>query len=168
MEKLDKNSSFLWAFYYFLKQNYPECRNKIHNMFMDWKETETVLEEETIICFFVIPFKNAFNGFWAFIRDEITQIKTVEGMDDFCKLMGDFYSSDSNDDMLGCLQKFIQKYPGYRLPNEWLGYLHYSMSMWNNAIACLERVDCPLFFYEDEIYWMLAWAYGLPGSRISA
>ncbi|MCM1056687.1 MAG: endonuclease NucS [Firmicutes bacterium] len=160
VEKLDESADFLWAFYYFLKREYAECRRKIHDMFMVWKEAETVLGEADIVYAFVIPFKNAFDGFWPFIGDEIKQVETKEGIADFCELMDDFYSSDNDEDMLSCLQHFLQIYPAYRLTNEWIGHIYYAMSMWNNAIAYLERVDHPLFFYEDEIYWMLAWAYG--------
>lgn len=159
-EKFDKFNHFLWAFYYFLKKNYPECRKEIHNLFLEYGKMDMVLGEANIVYIYVIPFKNAFDGFWPFITDEVQKIKTEDGISDFCKLIGDFYSCNNNDEMLECLQNFMQKYPSYHLPNEWMGYVYYNMSMWNNAIAYLERVYNPFFFYKDEIYWMLAWAYG--------
>lgn len=129
-------------------------------MFVVWKEEGVVLGEEDITYAFVIPFKDAFDGFWSFIEDEVKQIKTEDGIADFCKLASDFYSCNNDDDMLKCLQNFMQKYPSYHLPNEWIGYVYYSISMWNNAIAYFERVDNAFFFDKDEIYWMSAWAYG--------
>ena len=129
-------------------------------MFMAWNEEGIVLGEADITYAFVIPFKNAFDGFWSFIAEEVKQVKTEDGIIDFCNLIGDFYFSNSDDDMMICLQAFIQKHSEYHLPNEWIGYAYYRMSMWNNAIAYFERVDNAFFFYKDEIYWMLAWAYG--------
>ena len=32
--------------------------------------------------------------------------------------------------------------------------------MWNNAIAYFERIETPVFFYQDSIYWLTAWSYG--------
>ena len=41
-----------------------------------------------------------------------------------------------------------------------LGYTYYNMSMWNNAIACFEKVEQEYYFFMSDIYWMLAWSSG--------
>ncbi len=51
----------------------------------------------------------------------------------------------------------MQKYPDYKTPNEMIGYTYYSMSMWNNAIACFEKVEEQYYSLMPDIYWMLAW-----------
>lgn len=35
-----------------------------------------------------------------------------------------------------------------------LGYSYYNMSMWNNAIACFEKVEQGYYFYMSDIHWM--------------
>lgn len=160
VEKLEKNNFFYWALYYFFKKDYSKCKENIHGLFVEWKNSGCVLSERDIVFYFVLPFKNAFDAFWAIIDDELMWIQAEEGVRELCKLADKYYSCNRSDQVLEYLQNFIQKYPEYELPIEWLGHTYYAMSMWNNAIACFERIDEPLFFWVDEIYWMLAWSYG--------
>lgn len=160
VERLDKNQFFYWAFYYFLKKDYSKCKTIIQDLFARWENDGCILTEEVFVLYFALPYKNAFDGFWTFVGDELKQVKAEEGMDEFCRLVGQYYASDNREQALECLQSFMQKYPEYKLPIEWSGYTYYTMSMWNNAIACFERIDEPLFFWKDEIDWMLAWSFG--------
>ena len=70
------------------------------------------------------------------------------------------YALEEYDKAVSLAQKGIQKYPNYKSPNEILGYTYYNMSMWNNAIACFEKVEQEYYFFMSDIYWMLAWSSG--------
>ena len=108
--------------------------------------------------FFLVPFKNAPNEIWDFITDEVKSVKCEEGIPEFCDLISLYYRSNDNDAVVDALLSFIQKYPNYKSPNEMLGYTYYNMSMWNNAIACFEKVEKEYYFFMSDIYWMLAWS----------
>ncbi len=159
IEKLDKDSYFFWAFYYYLKKQYKKCKDNIHKMCSDQLK-QGVLNEDGVLDFFLVPFKNAPNEIWDFITDEVKRVKSEEGIPEFCDLISLYYRSNDNDAVVDALLSFIQKYPDYKSPNEMLGYTYYNMSMWNNAIACFEKVEQEYYFFMSDIYWMLAWSSG--------
>lgn len=159
IEKLDKDSYFFWAFYYYLKKQYKKCKDNIHKVCSD-KLKQGVLNEDGVLDFFLVPFKNAPNEIWDFITDEVKSVKCEDGIPEFCDLISLYYRSNDNDVVVDALLSFIQKYPQYKSPNEMLGYTYYNMSMWNNAIACFEKVEQEYYFFMSDIYWMLAWSSG--------
>lgn len=159
IEKLDKDSYFFWSFYYYLKKQYKKCKDNIHKVCSD-RLQQGVLNEDGVLDYFLVPFKNAPDEIWNFITDEVKNIKCEEGIPEFCDLISLYYRSNDNDAVVDALLSFIQKYPHYKSPNEMLGYTYYNMSMWNNAIACFEKVEQEYYFYMSDIYWMLAWSSG--------
>lgn len=159
IEKLNKDEYFFWAFYYYLKKQYKECMNNIH-MVCKEKLKDEVLNEDMVLDFFLVPFKNAPAEIWEFITGELKGVKSEEGIAEFCDLISLYYRSNDNDAVVDALLSFIQKYPDYKSPNEMLGYTYYNMSMWNNAIACFENVEQEYYFFMEDIYWMLAWSSG--------
>ena len=159
IEKLDKDFYFYWAFYYYLKKQYKKCKDNIHKICSEQLK-DGVLNEDVVLDFFLVPFKNAPAEIWDFIKDEVKHIKTEDGIPEFCDLISLYYRSNDNDAVVDALLSFIQKYPNYKSPNEMLGYTYYNMSMWNNAIACFEKVEQEYYFFMADIYWMLAWSSG--------
>lgn len=159
IEKMDKENYFYWAFYYYLKKQYGKCKDNIHKVcFEQFKQT--TINEDVILDYFLIPFKNAPDEIWNFITNEVKSVKSEVGIPEFCDLIALYYRSCDNDVVVDSLTSFISKYPDYKSPNELLGYTYYNMSMWNNAIACFEKVEQEYYFFMSDIYWMLAWSSG--------
>ena len=159
IEKLDKKSYFFWAFYYYLKKQYKKCKENIHKVLSE-RLKDCILNEDEVLDYFLVPFKNAPSEIWDFISDEVKSVKSEEGIPEFCDLISLYYRSNDNDAVVDALLSFIQKYPNYKSPYEMLGYTYYNMSMWNNAIACFEKVEQEYYFFMADIYWMLAWSSG--------
>lgn len=159
IHNVDKEYHFYWAFYYFLNRNNEKCKQEFHAMLQSIDFTETAFGEEDFANL-IGPFRNGFDGFWQFITSELQKINTVDGILQLCKIMETYYSNQSNEEQLNLLLSYEQQYPNFSIVNELLGYTYYSGAMWHNAIACLERVENALFFFQDEIYWMLAWSQG--------
>lgn len=159
IEKLDKDFYFYWAFYYYLKKQYKKCKDNIHKICSEQLK-DGILNEDGVLDLFLVPFKNAPAEIWDFITDEVKSVKSEDGIPDFCDLISLYYRSNDNDAVVDALLSFIQKYPNYKSPNEMLGYTYYNMSMWNNAIACFEKVEQEYYFFMADIYWMLAWSSG--------
>ena len=160
IEKLDKNNHFYWAFYYYLKKQYKKCKEFIHKLCQEEAKMDSPLNEDGVLDLFLVPFKNAPDEIWNCITEEVKAINTEAGIPEFCDVISLYYRSTNNDEVVDALLSFIQKYPDYRSPNEMLGYTYYNMSMWNNAIACFEKVEEEYYFFMEDIYWMLAWASG--------
>lgn len=160
IEKLEQNHYFYWAFYYYLKKQYKKCKEFIHKMCQEQQASGEALNEDGVLDFFLVPFKNAPDNIWDTITSEVKAIRTVDGVPEFCDLISLYYRSSNNDEVVDALISFMQKYPDYKSPNEMLGYTYYNMSMWNNAIACFEKVEEEYYFFLEDIYWMLAWASG--------
>lgn len=159
IEKLNQDSYFFWAFYYYLKKQYRKCKNCIHKMCAEIQKKEAFNEDE-VLDSFLVPFKNAPSEVWDFGIEEVKSVKSEAGIPEFCDLVTLYYRSGDNDVVADALSSFLQKYPDYKSPNEMLGYTYYNMSMWNNAIACFERVTEEYYFSMADIYWMLAWSSG--------
>ena len=158
--ELDKQEYFYWAFFHFLKGEYALCKQQIHALLQSLDFSEEPFGETDFADLLIVPFKNGFEGFWAFVASEIKCVESKKGVVELCSVIDLYYNSISNEEILQALQKYIQNHPTSGIATELLGFTYYSMSMWNNAIAYLERIDTSVFFYPDEIYWMLAWSYG--------
>lgn len=125
---------------------------------MQWKQD--ILKEDQVLDYLLVPFQNASDEIWNFIMDEVNSMQCEEGIPEFCKALSLYYRSRDNDVIIEGLLAFMRKFPNYRAPNELLGYTYYNMAMWNNAIACFERVQQEYYFFHEDIYWMLAWSNG--------
>ena len=86
IEKLDKDSYFFWAFYYYLKRQYKKCKDNIHKVCRE-RLKQGVLNEDGVLDFFLVPFKNAPNEIWDFITDEVKSVKCEAGIPEFCDLI---------------------------------------------------------------------------------
>jgi len=116
IEKLDKESYFFWAFYYYLKKQYKKCKDNIQKVCSEQLK-QGVLNEDGVLDFFLVPFKNAPDEIWNFITDEVKRVKSEDGIPEFCDLISLYYRSNDNDAVVDALLSFIQKYPDYKWDN---------------------------------------------------
>lgn len=159
LDAVSTDSFFFEAFWSYLQKEYNKCKDNIHKLcHVQWKQD--ILKEDQVLDYLLVPFQNASDEIWNFIMDEVNSMQCEEGIPEFCKALSLYYRSRDNDVIIEGLLAFMRKFPKYRAPNELLGYTYYNMSMWNNAIACFERVQQEYYFFLEDIYWMLAWSNG--------
>lgn len=159
LDAVSTDSFFFEAFWSYLQKEYNKCKDNIHKLcHVQWKQD--ILKEDQVLDYLLVPFQNASDEIWNFIMDEVNSMHCEEGIPEFCKALSLYYRSRDNDVIIEGLLAFMRKFPDYRAPNELLGYTYYNMSMWNNAIACFERVQQEYYFFHEDIYWMLAWSNG--------
>lgn len=159
LDAVSTDSFFFEAFWSYLQKEYNKCKDNIHKLcHVQWKQD--ILKEDQVLDYLLVPFQNASDEIWNFIMDEVNSMHCEEGIPEFCKALSLYYRSRDNDVIIEGLLAFMRKFPDYRAPNELLGYTYYNMSMWNNAIACFERVQQEYYFFLEDIYWMLAWSNG--------
>ena len=159
LDAVSTDSFFFEAFWSYLQKEYNKCKDNIHKLcHVQWKQD--ILKEDQVLDYLLVPFQNASDEIWNFIMDEVNSMQCEEGIPEFCKALSLYYRSRDNDVIIEGLLAFMRKFPNYRAPNELLGYTYYNMAMWNNAIACFERVQQEYYFFHEDIYWMLAWSNG--------
>lgn len=159
LDAVSTDSFFFEAFWSYLQKEYNKCKDNIHKLcHVQWKQD--ILKEDQVLDYLLVPFQNASDEIWNFIMDEVNSMHCEEGIPEFCKALSLYYRSRDNDVIIEGLLAFMRKFPDYRAPNELLGYTYYNMAMWNNAIACFERVQQEYYFFLEDIYWMLAWSNG--------
>lgn len=159
LDAVSTDSFFFEAFWSYLQKEYNKCKDNIHKLcHVQWKQD--ILKEDQVLDYLLVPFQNASDEIWNFIMDEVNSMQCEEGIPEFCKVLSLYYRSRDNDVIIEGLLAFMRKFPNYRAPNELLGYTYYNMAMWNNAIACFERVQQEYYFFHEDIYWMLAWSNG--------
>lgn len=159
LDAVSTDSFFFEAFWFYLQKEYNKCKDNIHKLcHVQWKQD--ILKEDQVLDYLLVPFQNASDEIWDFIMDEVNSMHCEEGIPEFCETLSLYYRSRDNDVVIEALLAFMRKFPNYRSPNELLGYTYYNMAMWNNAIACFERVQQEYYFFLEDIYWMLAWSNG--------
>lgn len=159
LDAVSTDSFFFEAFWSYLQKEYNKCKDNIHKLcHVQWKQD--ILKEDQVLDYLLVPFQNASDEIWNFIMDKVNSMQCEEGIPEFCKALSLYYRSRDNDVIIEGLLAFMRKFPNYRAPNELLGYTYYNMAMWNNAIACFERVQQEYYFFHEDIYWMLAWSNG--------
>lgn len=169
IKKLSEKYNYYHALYQFFKGNYKKTldlvKKDLKNNYDEAQKTnqmeEFFFDELAMADIYFVPYKNAFSGFWDEMAKIIQHYPCEKNMDKLCILMGKFYDCESNEQKAELLQEFIGKYPEFSIPKEFLGVIYQEMKMWQNAIACFESVeDNPVYFFEVDLLWMLAWAYG--------
>ena len=159
LDAVSTDSFFFEAFWSYLQKEYNKCKDNIYKLcHVQWKQD--ILKEDQVLDYLLVPFQNASDEIWNFIMDEVNSMQCEEGIPEFCKVLSLYYRSRDNDVIIEGLLAFMRKFPKYRAPNELLGYTYYNMAMWDNAIACFERVQQEYYFFHEDIYWMLAWSNG--------
>lgn len=119
----------------------------------------SAMNESDFSIFLIVPFKNAYKGFWKQVKELLSSIKTEPGVVDLCDVIDCCYYCENKDEIVDLLTKQLQRNMNSELLKELLGYIYYSMQMWNNAIAYFEQLEKSLLFYMDDIYFFLAWSY---------
>lgn len=162
IERLDDKEFFYWAFYYFLKRNNKKCVDCIRELLLKCRIENSKFYEGDILNLLLVPYKNAYKGFWGKIKQIFIETDTLldEGILDFIDLIDEYYNCNDDAIMIDKLTDFMRLYPDFKTPNEWLGYTYQSLKMWNNSIACFEGIEEAFYFPMDEVYFMLAWANG--------
>ena len=171
VRQLGKDWFFVWSVYYFYEKDNAQCLENIKKLFdtfykqfqEEQSANDSFLDEALFIDCLLEPFKNGFDGFWQKISELLEAYPIGDDIRDYCKLIDQFYTLNSGDEVIDALLQFHQKYPTYNSVLELLGFQYYEEKMWRNAIGYLEKAteDGGSMLYPLlSIYFNLAWCYG--------
>lgn len=113
---------------------------------------------------FVVPFKNAFVGFWTWLADQLSEYHlSSDGLSELCQCLEAFYHSQSEDDVIDLLLSLLSQHPEFTVIKEMLGHIYYTKRMWKNAISYYEMVfldsSAGTTFFLDALAFQLGWLY---------
>lgn len=115
---------------------------------------------------YIVPFKNAFKGFWNEILQILKSERVEKGVLELCNVIQEVYESDDNGSIQRKLEEVLAINPNATVVREFLGYTYYCESMWGNAVAMFEQIDESYVFFIDDLFFMMAWCYGKIGEVI--
>ncbi len=148
-----------WSVYFFYKKDY----DNVHKHLKKWVEykagDEQLLTEAAWHDLFVLPFKEAYPGFWREFAALLRKNDYPDNLVALCNLMEKYYASKTQEEEENVLLDFIQIYPEVATPKDCLGCLYEEMKRWYNAIQCYEQLE-DSFFRSENVYFSLAWCYG--------
>lgn len=141
--------SFYKAWIAFMEQKNEETETHLHALFQRYVNDPHSFDENEISYILLIPFKNAYKGFWSFVKQEISSIPHDQIAVDLCDIIEAFYSEKANEELLDILIAAYQKYPESHIINEMMGIVYYDNKQYGNAIAAYER----LYIEEKDTYY---------------
>ena len=164
VKRLPEKQAYYHSIYYFFKNDEKKCLEYLKKEvgYLQKELNGNKLKEVDLVDLLVEPFKNAFDGFWEEAQILFEPLCEKDGTHELCKLLGNYYSSKTNEEAVDYLSEYLCKYPKIITAKEYLGCTYNELKMWNNAIAVFESLEELMIYVNarDLISFWLAWAYG--------
>lgn len=135
--------TFYDAFDAFLRKDRSGVKKNIHSFIQTYATGDPFKEDDLTVV--ILAFKNAYDGFWSLVKDEIMEVPHDEIVIEFCEVIDAFYHAETNDEAVQVLEEAYQRHPDSYIINEMLGVAYYDGKHYGNAIAAFERL-----YLEDE------------------
>ncbi len=164
IDKLPESKHYNWSVYYYFTGQHEKCIQTINKRLAIRYEEGKYPFDEMFLADYVIPYKNAFSGFWSNFRMQMKTLTNDSAILALTALIEEYYSNRTDVDTEVLLCEHIRQYPNHILPKEFLAEHYYSHRKWELAIPLLEELyGHGLLFDFMEIEWRLAYAYGKYG-----
>lgn len=134
------NHVFFDAWCAFLEGRKKDVKTYIHEYIQTYEHVTPPYGEEDVAFELLLAFKNAYAGFWKFVKQEIEIIPHDEIAAKLCDIIEAFYDAPTNEEALEVLVTAYQKYPESTIINEMLGVVYFDEKQYGNAIAAFERL----------------------------
>ena len=158
-EKLP-NSTYLQAIAHFFKGQYEKSLRLVRTV-MKRDAEEKPYDLQKLVYFYIVPFKNAFPGFWQMVVLQLKQSGAEQLVIEYAELVRDYYFVATEEEKCLLLNGFLQNHSDSVIAHELLGMTYGKMKRWKNQIACLETVEeQPCLFTKACIDFQIGWAYG--------
>ena len=149
----------------FLEDRRKDMRFYIHEYLQTYVDEILPYGEPEIASGFLLAFKNAYKGFWKYVKQEIEEIPHDEIAVKLCDVIEAFYEASSNEEALEVLENAYQKNPECPTINELLGIVYFDGKKYGNSIAAFERLYVEetedyntLLYSQDEVCFVLGCA----------
>ena len=170
---LEKETSYYPAVAYFFMGEYKKCWNLISDLpnFLGFDPKE--LEEGTFEDCFLIPFKNAYKGFWADIVELFSKYGVPEEIIELPAMFNIIYNEENIDTVIDYIERDYQANNDSLLDEELLATFYFEKKDWRKALQYFERVKEDVFspsalLLPEQVYSSLGFAYSKVGQHRSA
>ena len=158
-EKLP-NSTYFQAIAHFFKGQYEKSLRLVRTV-MKRDAEEKPYDLQKLVYFYIVPFKNAFPGFWQMVVLQLKQSGAEQLVIEYAELVRDYYFAATEEEKCLLLTGFLQNHSDSVIAHELLGMTYGRMKRWKNQIACLETIEeQPCLFTKACINFQIGWAYG--------
>lgn len=140
--------TFYGAWCAFIEGKKNKVKTSIHEYIKTFENETPPYGEADVALGVLLAFKNAYEGFWSYVKSEIESIPHDEIAAKLCDVIEAFFSAPTNEEALEVLVDAYQQYPDSPTINEMLGVVYYDEKQYGNAIAAFER----LYDEETESY----------------
>lgn len=158
------------AFQFFFEGEYEKCLEYLKidfkELFLEYSSDDNDVIDIALAVRYMIPFKNAFSGYWDELYKWISDTECTEEIKELCKAVQVFYESDNQDEIKESLEQVFLLNPQRVIVKEYLAVAYYYVGMWGNSVALFEQCDDFYGYYYDEIYFIMAWCYGKLGETV--
>lgn len=120
------------------KGQYEKCLRLVQTM-MKWDAEEKPYDLQELAYFYIVPFKNAFPGFWQMVVLQLKQSGAEQLVIEHAELVRDYYFAATEEEKCLLLTGFLQNHSDSVIAHELLGMTYGRMKRWKNQIACLEK-----------------------------
>ena len=149
----------------FLEGRRQAVRKHIHEYLQTFISEEPPYGETDVALGVLLAFKNAFEGFWPYVKKEIEAIPHDEIAAQLCDVIEAFYNAPTNEDALEVLISAYQRFPDSPTINEMLGVVYYDEKQYGSAAAAFERLydeESGTYnsnlYTQDQIFFFLGYA----------
>lgn len=144
----------------FFKGQYEKSLRMVRTVMKSNAEEEPYNLQELAYCY-IVPFKNAFPGFWQMVVLQLKQSGAEQLVIEHAELVRDYYFAATEEEKCLLLTDFLQNHSDSVIAHELLGMTYGRMKRWKNQIACLETIEeQPCLFTKACINFQIGWAYG--------
>lgn len=144
----------------FFKGQYEKSLRLVRTVMKRDAEEKPYDLQELAYCY-IVPFKNAFPGFWQMVVLQLKQSGAEQLVIEHAELVRDYYFAATEEEKCLLLTDFLQNHSDSVIAHELLGMTYGRMKRWKNQIACLETIEeQPCLFTKACINFQIGWAYG--------
>ncbi len=159
------NKDYFQAYLFFVEKKYRKMEKLLTDYYSSRGKGHEKLKKmgtEAFAYNFLSPFKQGYDGYWDFVIGLLDSVKAETTVMELAYMIRDFYATDEADRQLDILQRFLMRHPDSMICIEMLSYTYYRTKMWQNAIACFEKIapDAHVLYWNTDVLFCNAWCYG--------
>ena len=180
VKKLPRKEHWFWSSCYFYTGIHDKCLEEIELFLEDHYQADDSntsedeqMTESNFVYFFLLPFKNAYFGFWKALAEMLRKRNVDTALIEYAEALHDFYLPTYPKDVLlehhvtvnidraEVMRRLIQQHPDLNSAQEVLGGSLYQNGKYKEAKSYFEATnENSLIYTGTDRYWKLAWIFG--------
>lgn len=136
---IEKQAAYFPAVAYFFKGDYDKCVDKLNHKEL-FNNKELLLDPVSMVSIFLLPFKNAFPGFWVKLAEILKARGISQECIDMCYVFNDYYNASNSQGKIDILENAISQNTEIMIYKELLGITYFDEKEYNLSTSYFEQV----------------------------